>query len=452
MSSSARCSPNALAARSVRASRPSAIRSPRCSRRERSRTRRSATYSCAAEVVAACHVRRAVADPRAGGLEPGPDVGELEPVGLVRVQPDVAVVDLGQRAPVAGERPAQLLGDADHPRRDRQLVDQLLDRLQVDAQRPVRVQRDDGTRDVRGDERVAVAVAADPRPQHQWPRVVRDGEPDGACLALELADELGDGVARQLLQVPADRARLVRDRGLARPDLVGLPQEVDEPGDLVVVVLTEEPPPGGVGSSDMRWRPAVECLADPAQHPQHRLARRLGGVRGEHRPQLEQLQGLLHLGPRLAGELLGQPLHEVAQRAVIRRPQRTQLAGAVQLLGGVRELEVLGERAAQRDGGTRVQPRQRVRDLRAAALRRLPRQPADLLDQLQQLRAAVVGEGPAEHGGQTADVGAQRLVLGFGDDAGGGGDGIGGLGTQEGRLGHDRSPSGTAAWWGHSPR
>jgi hypothetical protein len=43
-------------------------------------------------------------------------------------------------------------------------------------------------------------------------------------------------------------------------------------------------------------------------------------------------------------------------------------------------------------------------------------------------------------------------VLGFGDDAGGGGDGIGGLGTQEGRLGHDRSPSGTAAWWGHSPR
>src|SRR3712207_8993459 len=30
--------------------------------------------------------------------------------------------------------------------------------------------------------------------------------------------------------------------------------------------------------------------SDPAQHPQHRLPRRLGGVRGEHRPQLEALQ------------------------------------------------------------------------------------------------------------------------------------------------------------------
>ena len=79
-------------------------------------------------------------------------------------------------------------------------------------------------------------------------------------------------------------------------------------------------------------------------------------------------------------------------------------------------------------------PESSVRDLRAAALRRLPRQPADLLDQLQQLRAAVVGEGPAEHGGQPADVGAQRLVLGLGDDAGGGGDRIGGLGHAGGQA------------------
>ena len=175
-------------------------------------------------------------------------------------------------------------------------------------------------------------------------------------------------------------------------------------------------------------------------------------MRGEHRPQLEPLQGRLHLGASLPGERFGQPLHELAQRAVVRRPQRTQLAGTVQLLGGVRELEVQRERAAERDDGARVQPGERVRDLCAAALRRMPRQPADLLDQLQQLGAAVVGEGPAEHGGQTADVGAQRLVLGFGDDAGGGGDRIGVLGTQEGRLTHDRSPSGTAAWWGRSLR
>ncbi|MFP5406590.1 MAG: rhodanese-like domain-containing protein, partial [Gammaproteobacteria bacterium] len=37
----------------------------------------------------------------------------------------------------AGERAAQLLGDADDAGRDRQLVHQLLDGLQVDPQRPV---------------------------------------------------------------------------------------------------------------------------------------------------------------------------------------------------------------------------------------------------------------------------------------------------------------------------
>ena len=345
-------------------------------------------------------------------------------------------MDLGQHAPVAGERAAQLLGDADHPRRDRQLVDQLLDRLQVDAQRPVRVQRDDLAGDVRGDERVAVAVAADPRPQHQRPGVVRDGEPDGACLALELADELGDGVAGQLLQVPADRARLVRDRRLARADLVGLPQQVDEPRDLLVV------------------RPAVERLADPAQHPQHRLARRLGGVRGEHRPQLEPLQGVLHLGARLAGELLGQPLHE----------HRAAGGGPPAAANAARGSGAAARRCSRAGstGRTRGSARRRcrspartssVRDLRAAALRRLPRQPADLLDQLQQLRAAVVGEGPAEHGGQPADVGAQRLVLGLGDDAGGGGDRIGGLRDVGGQARLTIGlPRVTAAWWGHSPR
>ena len=221
--------------------------------------------------------------------------------------------------------------------------------------------------------------------------------------------------------------RLVGDHRLAGADLVGLPQEVDERGDLVVV------------------RPAVERLADPAQYPQHRLPRRLGRVRGEHRPQLQPLQRGLHLGPRLAGELLGQALHEIAQRAVLRRAQGAQLARAVQLLGGVGELEVLGERAAERDRGARVQPGEQVRDLRSAALGRLARQPADLLDQLQQLRPAVVGEGLAEHGRQPADVGAQRLVLGLGDDPGRVGDGVGvrrprWCGAQQRRLAHGRTP------------
>ena len=227
----------------------------------------------------------------------------------------------------------------------------------------------------------------------------------------------GTVLRRQLLQVPADRARLVGDRGLARPDLVGLPQQVDERRDLVVV------------------RPAVERLADPAQHPQHRLARRLGGVRGEHRPQLEPLQGLLHLGARLPGELLGQPLHE--RRAAGGGPPAA--ANAARGSGAAaRRCSRAGSTGRTRGSARRrcpvSSPESSVRDLRAAALRRLPRQPADLLDQLQQLRAAVVGEGPAEHGGQPADVGAQRLVLGLGDDAGGGGDRIGGLGDAGGQA------------------
>ena len=48
-------------------------------------------------------------------------------------------------------------------------------------------------------------------------------------------------------------------------------------------------------------RPVVERLADPAQYPQHRLPRRLGRVRGEHRPQLQPLECDLHLGPRSPG-------------------------------------------------------------------------------------------------------------------------------------------------------
>ena len=98
------------------------------------------------------------------------------------------------------------------------------------------------------------------------------------------------------------------------------------------------------------------------------------------------------------------------QRAPALRAGR-ELARPVPLLGDVGQLEVLGERPGQRDGGAGVQAGEQPGDLGVAALvtgHRRPGQPAHLLHEVQQLGAAVVGQGLAEHGVEPPDVGAQR--------------------------------------------
>ena len=274
----------------------------------------------------------------------------------------------------------------------------------MDPQRAVGVELQhlagDGGRDVR----VAVAVAAHPAPEHERPRVLAGG--------------------RTRRRAPRGRARpagRARRRGPAAPctspstrassATVGLSGRSSS---VCHSWSTQAP-------SRSSSAPASSATRHPAQDRQHRLPRRLRRVRGEHRPQLQAGED----GVDLVG------IGAAASRCMIRcsgaRPG--QLAGAVALLGEVGQLEELRERPGQPDGGARVEAGEQRGDGGVVAGRdRRPRSCAPA-----RRAPAAPGRRAARWSARAAWTGAgcrrAGVVLGLGDDAGGGGDGIGGLGT-----------------------
>ena len=86
---------------------------------------------------------------------------------------------------------------------------------------------DDRRRDLRGDERITVAVAADPRAKGQGATV--DGEIDvEAREALdELDQDVGDGASHESVDEVEGVARFVEHFGLFEAQLVGEPELVD---------------------------------------------------------------------------------------------------------------------------------------------------------------------------------------------------------------------------------
>ena len=371
-----------------------------------------------AEVVPPRHVGGAVDVAVAGVLEPGVDVGALEPVGLLGVEPDEPVVDLGEVAPVAGEPAAQVLGHPDEPRGDRELLHEVLDQAELDAHAPLGVDPHGLRGQLGGDVGVAVPVAAHPGAQHQRAGPVGQRQPDPRQLLVQHRQHLGHGVVPELLEVVRRGTGLVEHRRALGADLVGLPDEVDEPVQLRLLDLV-----GEVLGQD---------VGDPAQLAEHRLALGLGRVRGEHRLELEAGEG----GGQLVGVGLGgEPVGELVDRAVAVLVAGPALRGAVGLLGEVGQVEVGREGAGEHGGRARIEVGEQVADLVVALLRHLADQPADLLDELEHLVAVLPGEGPAQQGGEPSDVTAQRRVLRFGGDAALGGHGVGAGGTAAGAHG-----------------
>ena len=139
--------------------------------------------------------------------------------------------------------------------------------------------------------------------------------------------------------------------GPVQPQLVGLPQQVEQLG---------EP---AVGRARRRWRRrgsaagglGVELVGDGAQLRQDRPAGRLGRVGGEDRPDGEPAGGGGDLLGRHAP--LGDQLGGLVQPAAVRGPPPAQLAGPVHLFGDVGQVEVGGEGAGQLGAGGDVQRR-----------------------------------------------------------------------------------------------
>ena len=191
-----------------------------------------------------------------------------------------------------------------------------------------------------GDERVAVAVAADPGAERQRPGV--GGQRDAHRLEREreVVEHLGHRPVGEVVEVVERVARLVEHLGTVQAQLVGLPQQVDSPR------ATRE------SSRPVRRLGAVEQVGDRAQLEQHRAPRGLGGVRGEDRSRREPAErGRDLVGRDVAG---GQRRADPSRRR--RRggrpgtPGRLLLPRAVHLLGDVGQVEVRRERPGQGGG------------------------------------------------------------------------------------------------------
>ena len=348
------------------------------------------------EVVAAGAVR----EPVAGALETDADEAELEAVGLLGVEPPDRGVGDRQRLGVGGQRLLQLLGHVDDARGGAHLGEQLLDLADQLAQPEVVLQAEHLQRHLRGDERVAVAVAAGPRAEAQRSGVSGQLDADGAELVLQLLHQAGDDVLGDLGEVVERGPRLVGGLRLGDAQLVGLPQQVDQLGEATLGARVVTGAAARVlGGGDRR--------GDLAQQPQHGAARGLGGVGGEDGAVLHPAE---HLGQqRRAQAALVERLADTA----CRRGQRPlavlgHLLPAVQLLGDVHELEVRRERPRQGDGRRVVlAAQQRVQVTVVGVAREL----ADLLDQRERLRTLVPADRLPEQAAELTHRRPQRGVL-----------------------------------------
>ncbi len=179
-----------------------------------------------------------------------------------------------------------------------------------------------------------------------------------------------------------------------------------------------------IASSSLRSAAAAEALGvvqqvgDAAQLEQDASTRGLGGVRGEHGAHRHPAHGGGHVGSGQSGGT--HPLGRAGQRASVGGPRSCHAAGAVNLLGHVRELEVRRERAGQPDGGREVGPRQ----VGGGLVRLVAHPEPHPLDQGEQIRA--VGLEPAQTSAQQApqpsDVGAQDGVVVGAEGVGHGGE------------------------------
>ena len=187
------------------------------------------------------------------------------------------------------------------------------------------------------DERIAVPVAADPRPEleerRQLERRAGIGLPHGT---VELVHELGDDIEQILRDEVQPPGALLRDRGLFQPQLPREPQQLD---------LRAHARDQGValaGSPARRFeidQPAV----DAAVLLEHGDALGFGRMGGDHRPHAQARRE----GPHLVGRdaLRGRGAHHLGKRS-------PQLLGAALQLG----LASLAHRGVLLGDGEQLEP------------------------------------------------------------------------------------------------
>jgi hypothetical protein len=301
-------------------------------------------------------------------------------------------VDGGQRAPVAGQRRAQLLGHPDHPGGDRQLADQFLDQALLDPDRAVGVQLQhlagDGGRDVR----VAVPVATHPAAQHQRAGGVGQREAGGARLALQLAEQVGHRVAASCsMYQPMARA------SSATVGLPGRSSSVCHSSSTRRGEPDRRRPP-----RPARRRPGAGSPAPTAANASVGCAVNTGrSSAGRGRRLTSSRLGATPTAARSGAAAPGPPVYGGAGGAA----RRCWPAGRTARTARASHTAVPESRPR---GGRRSRRRHRSR-LAAARLLAHP------LHQLQQFRAAVQCDRLAEHRGQPADVGAQGVVASCSD-------------------------------------
>lgn len=210
-------------------------------------------------------VRPLVRDPGPGVDQLGLDAGQLQPDRLVLVQLLHPRVQQGQVGRIHLDGGEQFVGCPGDDRRAGQGQQQLVDLSDGQADRRLALQREHLPGDVGGHVRVAVPVAADPAAQQQGSGLRGELHPVLGHRRGQVVRERRNGLADDGVQVEQGVAGLV-DRGRPElPDLVGLPQQVDDLGQFAVL------PGPGRGSGGV-WTSRMSASACSLSSTDRRLA------------------------------------------------------------------------------------------------------------------------------------------------------------------------------------
>ena len=355
-------------------------------------------------------IGRGLADRPAGGLDLQPQRGRGQ-----------AGIDAGHRqtirfaAPVrrgvgraSGQR-AQFVGNIGKMRRQRQFRAEDVQLLQIEVHHPARLQPQGAAHDVGGDERIAVAVAADPashgQERSQFTRLA-------ALLPVQPVFQRAMQ-PRHLVQerVVVERQAvgdLIQHGQLGPAQQVGLPQRQHGAAQLLVAGLD-------LVRRQLHPLATVEQCRDFHLAVDRALAADFGRMRGQDRADLGLAKELAQVSGAEAGRLcVGKCLR---QRARPRPAGATpaHLADVVLVLGDVGEMREIAEGA---DDPHRVAGRHAVEDGFEFPPRQLvlvamepDRGLPDALDQVEHIGALLVAHGIAENPPEQADIGPQPRIF-----------------------------------------
>ncbi|OIQ71329.1 hypothetical protein GALL_470570 [mine drainage metagenome] len=269
-----------------------------------------------------------------------------------------------------------------------------------------------GPGDVRGDVRVAVPVAADPRAQADERAHDRLRRPGGVALqpVVEASVDRREDVEERGVEHRHHAVDLVEHARLRRAQRRRAPQHVD----------LREQPALVLGERDAAARHAVALgdeVGDPPDRVGDRAPPRLGRVGGDDRTELEVLQPLEGgLVTDLLGELRDGRRERVVGGELVRCDRGLALAqhpDAVVLLREGREVEVAGERACDLLGAVLGEALDQLlgtlERIGAGLVVRPDRQLAQALDIREEVVAAGLAEHGAEQAAEQADVVAQQV-------------------------------------------